>query len=151
MHRERKQLDGAPYPSSFLPTGHKDAEAVALEGTEEPLHRHCHLHRAFPQPWGKQGCPAWMAAPGSGFSRWEQGTGQRVVGSGRNVSKWADMGFKWCLDAKVTLLSEEACGIICSLAELTSAMLHWQHRQGEFTWGNPSVPGWGRLNCCQQL
>lgn len=52
VHKERKQLDGAPSPTLFLPTGHKDAEPVALEGTEEPLYRHCHLHRAFPQPVG---------------------------------------------------------------------------------------------------
>lgn len=42
---------------------------------------------------------------------------------GRDVSKRAEMGFKCCLDTKVILLSEEPCGIISSLAELTLAML----------------------------
>lgn len=85
---------------------------------------------------GKEGSPAWMAAPGNGLVRWEQGRVERVMGNGRDVSKWADTGFRCCLDAKVVLLSEEPCGFIsCSLAELTLAMLKLAAQAGEFTWG----------------
>ena len=67
--------------------------------------------------------PGWLfkAVVSAGRSRGERsGAG----GNGREVSKWADMGFKCCLDAKVILLSEEPCGFIsCSLAELILAML----------------------------
>lgn len=113
---------------------------MALEGAEEPLYRHCHPHRAFPQPGDKQGCPAC-----SGLSRQEKGTVERVVGSGgREVSNGEDRGFKCCLDAKVIFLSEEPCGIISSSPELTLAMLKLAAQAGEFTWGKHSVPGWGR-------
>lgn len=42
-----------------------------------------------------------------------------VVGSGKEVSRWTNRGFKCCLDAKVVLLSDEPCGFISRwLAEL---------------------------------
>lgn len=58
-----------------------------------------------------------------------------VVGNGRGVSRWADMGFRCFLDAKVMLLSEECCGFIsCSLAELILTMLKLAVQAGNFMW-----------------
>lgn len=70
---------------------------------------------------------------------------ETVVGSGRDISKRADTGFRCYSDAKVILLSEEPCAITsCSLAELTLATLKLAAQAH-------SVPGWGRLYCCQQV
>lgn len=69
------------------------------------------------------------------------------MGSGRDVSKRADAGFKCCPDTKVILLSEELCGIIsCSPAELTLAMLKFVAQAGDFTRGKHSVLCWRRLS-----
>lgn len=128
VQREGKQLHGAHSPTLVCPQDirmlkqwlwrEQRSQCTGTATCTEPSH----------SLWGQTGLPSLGGCTGSGPSRQENV--ERVVGSGRNISKRADMGFKCCLDAKVILLSEEPCGIIsCSPAELTLAMLKLQHRQ----------------------
>jgi len=70
--------------------------------------------------------------------------------NGKQVSRWADMGFKCCTDAKVILLSGELSGFTSyCLAELFFDSSTGRKVCADCR-GKHSVPGQGRLCCCRQ-